>query len=66
MLQKKYKNYKIFRSQKIHLLMLILLKIINKKQSFSIFIDVEDKHILQLKVLNIINNNDKPSNAMHN
>ena len=42
----------------------ILLKIINKKQTFSIFIVDEAKHISLLEVLNIINSNDIPSNPV--
>lgn len=46
--------------------MLILLKIINKKQFSSIFIDSEDKYESQLKLLNTINNIDNPSNPTVN
>ena len=41
--------------------MLVLLKIINKKQAFSILIASDDKHTVLLEVLNIINNIDNPS-----
>ncbi len=64
MLQRIYRNNKIFRLLKKHLLMLILLEIVNKKQTFSIFMDVEDKHISLSKVLKMMNSIDNPSNAI--
>lgn len=61
MLQIRHKSIKIFPLLKIHLLMLILLKIIDKKQFTSIFIDSDDKYTLLLGVLNIMNIIDNPS-----
>jgi CMP-N-acetylneuraminic acid synthetase len=45
MLQIIHKNFKTIPLQKIHLLMLILLKIINKEHFSSVFIDSDDKHL---------------------